>query len=172
MAVWRKLFTAVRGGANEMAEAVTDANLMRILDQELRDAKNAVSKARDEKARMTANRITKEKSVESLMTEMERRTEAARTAKQRGNEDLAVEIIESLLKMRDQVETDRALADQYRETEQGMDVAIKQSQSRIETLQRKIESAKANEALIKAQKASAINTTSSTDRLFKRHVEP
>lgn len=165
MSVWRKLVTAVKGGANEAAEAVVDANLMRILDQEMREAKDAISKARDEKARMTANRITKEKSVSEMMAEIDRRTNAARTAKQRGDEPLAVEIIESVLKLRDKVESDQALADQYRQTEEGMDTALKQSHSRIETLQRKIEAAKANEALIAAQKASAVGTNVSSDRM-------
>ncbi|WP_299292557.1 PspA/IM30 family protein [uncultured Tateyamaria sp.] len=165
MSVWRKLVTAVKGGANEAAEAVVDANLMRILDQEMREAKDAISKARDEKARMTANRITKEKSVSEMMAEIERRTNAARAAKQNGDEPLAVEIIESVLKLRDKVETDQALAGQYRQTEEGMEAALKQSHSRIETLQRKIEAAKANEALIAAQKASAVGTNASGDRM-------
>ncbi|RYD85933.1 MAG: PspA/IM30 family protein, partial [Sphingomonadales bacterium] len=33
MSVWGKLFTALRGGANEAAEAVADSQAMRILDQ-------------------------------------------------------------------------------------------------------------------------------------------
>lgn len=165
MSVWRKLVTAIKGSANEAAEAVVDANLMKILDQEMREAKDAIGKARDEKARMTANKIMKEKSVAEMMTEIERRTEAARTAKQQGDEALAVEIIESVLKLRDKVEADQALADQYRQTEEGMDNALKQSQSRVETLQRKIEAAKANEALLEAQKATSVNASSSNARL-------
>ncbi|MCH2069453.1 MAG: PspA/IM30 family protein [Shimia sp.] len=165
MSIWKKLVTAVKGGANEAAEAVVDANLMRILDQEMREAKDAISKARDEKSRMVANRMTKEKSVSELMAEIERRTNAARTAKQQGDEPLAVEIIESVLKLRDKAETEQGLADQYRQTEDGMDAALKQSQSRIETLQRKIEAAKANEALIAAQKAAAVGTSASSDRM-------
>ena len=165
MSVWSKLVTAIKGGANEVAEATVDANLMRILDQETREAKTAISKARDEKSRMAANRITKEKSVAEMMAEIERRTAAARVAKQNDDEALAVEIIESVLKLRDKVEEDQALVDQYRQTEEGMNVALKQSQSRIEMLGRKREAAKVNEALIAAQKASAINTSSSSDKL-------
>jgi phage shock protein A len=46
-----------------------------------------------------------------------------------------------------------------------MDSTIRQSMNKIETLQRKMESAKANEALIKAQKAASTNTTASDGRL-------
>lgn len=38
MNVWSKLLTALRGGANEMGEAVVDSQALRILDQEIRDA--------------------------------------------------------------------------------------------------------------------------------------
>ncbi|SCZ56987.1 PspA/IM30 family protein [Epibacterium ulvae] len=165
MSVWSKLVTAFKGKANSAAEAAVDSNLMTILDQEMREAKQAISKARDEKSRMSANRVLKEKSVAELMSEIERRTEAARKAKGQGDEALAVEIIESVLKLRDKAESEQALADQYRQTEDGMDQALRQSQTRVETLQRKIETAKANEALIAAQKASSINTNSSDTKL-------
>jgi phage shock protein A len=165
MSVWSKLATAFKGKANSAAEAAVDANLMTILDQEMREAKQAISKARDEKSRMAANRALKERSVAEMMSEIERRTEAARKAKGQGDEALAVEIIESVLKLRDKAESEQALADQYRQTEDGMDQALRQSQTRVETLQRKIETAKANEALIAAQKASSINTSSSDTKL-------
>ncbi|MEO9528026.1 PspA/IM30 family protein [Roseibium sp.] len=165
MTVWGKLITAFKGHANDAAEAVQDANLMTILEQEVREAKQAIAAAKDEKARMAANRKLKEKSVGELMGEIERRTDAARNAKAQGDEPLAVEIIESILKLRDKTEADQALFDQYKSTEERMDASIRQSVNKIETLQRKIESAKANEALIKAQKAASTNTTASDGRL-------
>ncbi len=165
MSVWGKLITAFKGHANNAAEAVEDANLMTILEQEVREAKQAIATAKDEKARMSANRKLKEKSVNELMAEIERRTEAARTAKAQGDEPLAVEIIESILKLRDKVEADQALFDQYKTTEERMDSTIRQSENKIQTLQRKMESAKANEALIRAQKAASTNTTASDGKL-------
>ncbi|RMS55096.1 hypothetical protein ALP66_05573, partial [Pseudomonas amygdali pv. photiniae] len=44
--IWKKLVTAVRGGASEVGESIADANAIRILDQEIRDADNALVKAR------------------------------------------------------------------------------------------------------------------------------
>ena len=54
MSVWGKLFTAMRGGVNEAAETVADSQAMRILDQELRDADNALRQARSDLAGMMA----------------------------------------------------------------------------------------------------------------------
>lgn len=165
MSVWGKLITAFKGHANKAGEAVQDANLMTILEQEVREARKAIAAAKDEKARMSANRKLKEKSIAEVMGEIERRTEAARTAKQQGDEPLAIEIIKSVLKLRDKVEADQQLFDQYQATEERMNSTIRQSENKIETLQRKMESAKANEALIKAQKAASTNTSASDGKL-------
>ena len=42
MSIWKKIITAVRGGASEVGEAIVDANAIRILEQEMRDADKAV----------------------------------------------------------------------------------------------------------------------------------
>ncbi|MGL4978180.1 MAG: PspA/IM30 family protein, partial [Plesiomonas sp.] len=40
MSIWKKLFTAVKGGVNETAESIADSQALRILDQEIREAKD------------------------------------------------------------------------------------------------------------------------------------
>ena len=45
MSVWKKLVTALKGGATEAAEAVVDSQALRILDQEIRDAKEELRKS-------------------------------------------------------------------------------------------------------------------------------
>ncbi|KZL16814.1 PspA/IM30 family protein [Pseudovibrio axinellae] len=165
MSIWGKLFSAVKGHVNTAAENIQDSNLMVILEQEIREAKEAIAKAKDERARMTANRVLKERSVAELESEVHRRTDAARTAKSTGDEVLAVEIIESILKLKEKSISEQDLADQYKATEEKMDASIRQSQSRIENLNRKIESAKATEALIHAQKASSTSTVASNGKL-------
>ena len=47
MNVWRKLLTAVRGGAHEVGEAVVDSQALRILDQEIRDADDELHRSRE-----------------------------------------------------------------------------------------------------------------------------
>ena len=45
MSVWKKLVTAVKGGATEAAEAVADSQAIRILEQEIREAKEELRKS-------------------------------------------------------------------------------------------------------------------------------
>lgn len=51
MTVWSKLLSALRGGANEVGEAIVDSQALRILDQEIRDADVELRKSREALAR-------------------------------------------------------------------------------------------------------------------------
>ena len=165
MSVWNKLLTAVKGHANNAAEALEDANLMTILDQEMREANDAISKAKDEKAKIAGNRHMKEKKVRELEEEIERRLSSAKKAKEQQNVGLATEIVESVVKLQAQLKSERELFEQYSTVEKRMDASIQQSKSKVETLKRKIEGAKANEAMINAQKAASSNSGASNSRL-------
>ena len=45
MSVWKKLVTAVKGGATEAAQTVVDSQAIRILEQEIREAKEELRKS-------------------------------------------------------------------------------------------------------------------------------
>ncbi len=54
MTVWSKLLSALRGGANEVGEAIVDSQALRILDQEIRDADVELRKSREALASIMA----------------------------------------------------------------------------------------------------------------------
>ncbi|MCR7759695.1 PspA/IM30 family protein, partial [Pseudomonas aeruginosa] len=56
MTVWSKLLSALRGGANEVGEAIVDSQALRILDQEIRDADVELRKSREALASLLARR--------------------------------------------------------------------------------------------------------------------
>ena len=64
--MFSKLITLLRGGAYDAGAAVVDANALRILDQEIRDADNALGKARDDLAALVARRRIVEKEIGNL----------------------------------------------------------------------------------------------------------
>ena len=52
--VLKKILTAMRGGVNELGEAVVDGQGNRILEQELRDAEHELKQAKQELASLMA----------------------------------------------------------------------------------------------------------------------
>ncbi len=165
MGVWNNLFTAVKGHVNEAAEAAEDKQLMTIMDQQIREANEAIGKARDERARMAGNRKVKENSIAELDTEIERLTDGAKNAKASGDMDLAREAVQRIVKLNEQRDADQKLYDQYKLNEERMEASIRQSASKIENLKRQVESAKANEALIAAQQAASTSSSASNSKL-------
>ncbi|MDE0769923.1 MAG: PspA/IM30 family protein [Opitutaceae bacterium] len=165
MSVWKNLFTAVKGHVNEAAEAAEDGQILTILDQQIREANTAIGKARDERARMAGNRRLKEKSIAEINGEIERLTSGAKSAKEGGDMDLAREAIERIIKLQEQQGADQKLFDQYKVSEEKMEASIRQSAAKIESLKRQVESAKANEALLAAQRASSMSSAASNSKL-------
>ena len=70
MSIWAKVATAVRGGVNEAGEAIVDSQALRILDQEIRDADNGLSKSKDALAGIIAKRKLADKKVESIKSSL------------------------------------------------------------------------------------------------------
>src|SRR3546814_7352496 len=96
MAIWSKLFTLGRAGAHEATAAVVDANALRILDQEIRDADTAQGKARDDLAGLVARRRILEAEVESFRAQVSKYESSARIAVEKGNMDLARQVAQRI----------------------------------------------------------------------------
>ncbi|MGI9479903.1 MAG: PspA/IM30 family protein [Hyphomicrobiaceae bacterium] len=165
MSIWMKLVTAVRGGANEAAEAVADNQAMRILDQEMRDAENALRKARSDLAGLMANGKRMEKRVNELNEKSERDMENARAAVTAGRQDLAEGLASRVANTRAELERDTADLERLWAQQQSMTQTIRQTESRIATMKREIESVRATESLQKAQSAIAATQSGVNSRL-------
>ena len=96
MSVLRDLFTALRGGASEVGEAVIDANAVRILDQEIRDAETAIGKAKQSLTRMKGTEIRLKREIGVLDADIADYEQKALAALNGGEEALATEVAERI----------------------------------------------------------------------------
>ena len=108
MSVWNKLFSAVKGGVNEAAESVADTQALRILDQEIRDAENALRRARSDLAGIMASNKSLQRRVAEARDKERKDTESARAALQAGREDLARGLADRISKTRTEASRDEA----------------------------------------------------------------
>lgn len=99
MGVLKDLLAAVKGGANEVGEAIIDANAIRILEQEIRDAENAISSSKQSLTRMKSTDIRLKREIHSLsedISDYEQKAIAALTAEE---EELATEVAERIAEL-------------------------------------------------------------------------
>jgi len=66
----RDIVTAVRGGVNEVGEAIVDNQAMRILEQEIRDAEDAISNAKVSLSQLKAKEIGMAKKINDIDTDI------------------------------------------------------------------------------------------------------
>lgn len=151
MTIWRKLFTLGRAGAHEATAAVVDANALRILDQEIREADRAQGKARDDLAGLVARRRILEAEVESFRAQSLKYESSARVAIDKGNIDLARQVAQRVADREQDIALKAPQVEDMRAAEEQIHAAIAATDRKIEQLRREVEVVKVNESVQKAQ---------------------
>ncbi|WP_068875838.1 MULTISPECIES: PspA/IM30 family protein [unclassified Phenylobacterium] len=165
MSIFTKLITLFRGTAHEAGAAVVDANALRILDQEIRDADNALGRARDDLATLVAKRRMLEKELQGLQDMAARYESSARAALEKGDEALALEVAQRISELETDVGTKTPQLADMRAAEERMHQTIAQTQQRVENLRREIDVVKVNDSVQRAQAAVASQGAGAASRL-------
>ena len=155
MAIWSKLFTLGRAGAHEASSAIVDANALRILDQEIRDADNAQGKARDDMAGLVARRRILEQEVQSFRAQIEKYMISAKAAMDKGNMDLARQVAQRVADLEQDIALKEPQLVAMKDAEGKIHTTIAATDRKIEQLRREVEVVKVNESVQKAQASVA-----------------
>lgn len=151
MAIWSKLFTLGRASAHEATAALVDANALRILDQEIRDADTAQGKARDDLAGLVARRRMLENEVESFRSQVAKYEGSARIAVEKGNMDLARQVAQRIADLEQDIALKAPQVEDMRVAEDQIHTVITATDRKIDQLRREVEVVKVNESVQKAQ---------------------
>jgi len=116
MSILRNIFQAIKGGASQAGEAIVDSNLIRILEQDIRDDGNAINKAKQSLTNLKSTEINLKRKLESLSQDISDYEGKAVSLLESGNEALATETAERIA----EIETD------YNETKTEYDVLAKE----------------------------------------------
>ena len=165
MSIFTKLITLFRGTAHEAGAAVVDANALKILDQEIRDADNALGRARDDLATLVARRRMIEKELQNLSDQASRYESSARAALAKGDEALAMEVAQRISELETDVTAKTPQLAEMKSAEERMHKTIATTQQRVENLRREIDVVKVNDSVQRAQAAVASQGAGASARL-------
>ena len=153
MNVWSKLLTALRGGANEMGEAVVDSQALRILDQEIRDADTELRRSKEALAEIMArHKLTSDKVTKSAASIAEYEQYALK-ALEAGNETLAKEVAQKIANLEIELASEREQAEGFAVSVAQLRKAVSQAEGNIKRLKQQVDTVKATESVQKAQMA-------------------
>ncbi|MFT4807991.1 MAG: phage shock protein A [Paraglaciecola sp.] len=152
MSVWRKLITAVKGGATEAAQSVADSQAIRILEQEIREAKDELRKSDHARTQILAKCKLAQQKVDSLQASVEEYEAHARKAADTDRQ-LALDCAQKVGDLRAEQDGEQKYLDQFKTSEKQLAVNIKQAKSNLKRLEQQVDMVKATESVQKAQVA-------------------
>ncbi|UXI67332.1 PspA/IM30 family protein [Tahibacter amnicola] len=153
--IWTKIITLFRGAAHEAGTAVVDANAMRILDQEVRDAQNALVRSREDLAKIMAQRKITADKVGDKQAKQAEYTNYIREALSRNNRELAQEVATKLAQLEADIAQETKIIGEYDASISKLQASARQAETVISRLKQQIDTVKATESVQRAQAALA-----------------
>ncbi|MBY0225589.1 MAG: PspA/IM30 family protein [Hyphomicrobium sp.] len=142
--------TLLRGAASEAEEALFDANAIRVLEQQLRDAAGSLEHARRELACAMAHQASEERAVSALEERIGALEAATRDALDAAREDLATEVATVIAATEDERTLRKASVEKFAADVRRLKQLSEDGRLRLADLRRGLEMARAQEALRRA----------------------
>ncbi len=165
MSVWLKLVTAVRGGANEAAEAVADSQALRILDQEIREAESEIGKSEHALTSIIAKQKLAQRKVNDFLASITEHEGYAGQALEQGNEALALEIAEKISDLEQQNETEQDFLNQFASSAENLKHSIQETKRNMRRMKQQVDTVKATQSVQKAQSSLASRHLGANSRM-------
>ena len=165
MSMLAKLSALFRGTAHEAGQSLVDANALKILDQEIRDADTAQGKARDDLSGLVARRRMAENELQSFSEQIAKYESSARSALSQGKTDLAREVAVRIAELETEIGTRGPLIEGMKQAEARLRSAIAATDQKIETLKREVDIVKVNDSVQRAQTSVALQSQGAHSRI-------
>jgi len=157
MGILNKIFTAIRGGAREVGEAVVDANSIRIFEQEIHDAENNLRKAKASLTEVMAKETQTKRKITSVKSSISEHEGYAMEAMNKGKEDLALEVAEKIAELENELREHEEVLSTFTSSVARLKNQIKAAEKTIAENRRQLQMVKTTESVQKA--TLAVNDT-------------
>lgn len=166
MSLLTKIFTAVRGGAREAGEAVVDANGLRIFEQEIKDAENALEKAKRDLTQVMAHEMQENRKIESVQADIAKHEGYAAKALEKNDEALALEIAQKIADFQGELQIHEKARAQFSAHAERLKAMIKQTGKALTDMQRQLVMVKTTDSVQKATTAITQNYAAGSSKLL------
>ncbi|HCP22231.1 MAG: PspA/IM30 family protein [Pseudomonadota bacterium] len=171
--VLKKILTAMRGGVNELGEAVVDGQGNRILEQELRDSEHELKQAKQELASLMAEAASLARQIRTEQDSAAKREDDARKAIAAGQEDLAREVAERIVGHERRASELTQTRELLQQRIVGLKDRVQKAEKQLADYRRELQVVKTNERVLRttAQIDTNINSQQSSLSTAKETLE-
>ena len=166
MSIFKKIMTAIRGGATEVGEAIIDSNATRIFEQEIRDAENHLTKAKRDLTGVMAQQMAASRDVDRLKREVTEHEGYAVQALDKGDETLALAVAEKIATLESDLGNQQQSLDSFAGSANRLKELVKKSERQVGEYKRQLSMVKTTESVQKATAAITDNFSSSNSKLL------
>jgi len=166
MSIFKKIITALRGGASEAGEAIVDANATRIFAQEIRDAENHLTKAKRDLTDIMAKQMQAQRELDRLTRSITEHEGYATSALNQGNEALALEVAEKIASLEVELSEQQQAFDRFESNSSRLKELVKNTERQLADHQRQLSMVKTTESVQKATAAITDNFDNSNSKLL------
>lgn len=151
MNVLEKLVTAIRAEVTEAGEALVDSQALRILEQEIRDASDALNESKDALAAMIAKQKLSAEKARRLKTDVREHEGYAVQALDKKDSKLANNVAEKIAELENDVVAEEKAGAMYTDSADKMRKAIKQAEKDLHYMKQQVDTIKATENVQRAE---------------------
>ena len=166
MSIFKKIITALRGGATEVGESIVDANSTRIFAQEIRDAETHLTKAKRDLTDVMAKQMQASREVERIKRSITEHEGYATQALNKGDEALALEVAEKIASLESELADQQQANDSYTKNATRLKELVKNTERQLTDYQRQLSMVKTTESVQKATAAITDNFQNSNSKLL------
>lgn len=148
-----KIWTAIKGGFNETTDAIADSQSLRILDQEIREAKQELQAGDQSLTKIMAKRKLAENKAQSLTADIEKYSNHAVAAMEQSNETLALECAEKVSELESLLAQEQEILNSFKQSENTLKANMAKAKANVRRMEQQIDQIKATESVQKAQVA-------------------
>jgi phage shock protein A len=181
MSVIGKIATLIKGSARELGESIVDANGVRIYEQEIREARDAIAQAKVELTGVMAKEMQSAREIERARGEAARLENLTLEALEKGKDDLAEEVAAKVAEQEAELEKQTRLHAEYAVQVSRLKDLIKASEAKIREHEREVQMARTTESVYKATQtisesigasgSKLMGAKESLERIKKRHED-
>ncbi|OUS31992.1 phage shock protein A [Thalassotalea sp. 42_200_T64] len=166
MSIFKKIMTAIRGGANEMGEGIVDANATRIFEQEIRDAENHLTKAKRDLTSVMAQQMSSSRDLDKVKRDIVEHESYVAQALEKNNETLALQVAEKIANMENELASQQQALDSFSTNADRLKDLVKKGERQVTEYKRQLSMVKTTNSVQKATSAITDNFSSSNSKLL------
>lgn len=145
MKILKNIFTALRGGVSEVGESIVNSQSIRILEQKMREAENALDKGENALTSVMADHEASEREVKAIETKLEEYGLMIQHCLEKDALDLAREVAEKIAELEPELQSRKVQSEKLMRAETVLKSQRKKSSTIINEMKRQISIVKAQE---------------------------